>query len=500
MATTTAGTSRASSGDPVNAATNGWLNLAVQRGCGNLVEQIAQGIETQIASRTLRPGAKMPSVRQLARELGVSTFTVVEAYERLIITGSLRSQPGTGYYVTRRDPGQAPCMPPGGQGLQIDDGLLSHDMFTLGREVIPAGCGWLPAAWYGESAILEALRHATKVPVERLTGYGHPKGFPLLRQFLSRHLTDRLFRVEAEQIVLTHGASHALDLIARTLLSPGDTVVVESPGYGNLHELLKLHGCRMVVLPRHGDELDVDRLERELGTTRPAAIFVQTVLHNPLGSSLKPAHAHRLLTLADRLGCWVVEDDCGRELGGEHDASLAALDGLRRVICVSGFSKTLAPSIRVGYIAAPAELVDRLTRTKMLCGLTSAEINERAVYEALAHGVHRRHVERLRTRLEAARGRLLSMFEDAGITPLAEPRGGMFVSAGWPALDNRDGLAKRLAQRALERQLVLAPGDLFCLTPPDHVWFRFNVAFSTEERLMSFLRELPQLATTGKGR
>jgi len=483
---------------------------------GSLVDQIVAAIAEMVNRRELRVGTKMPSVRQFAKSNAVSTFTVVESYDRLLHLGLLNARRGSGFFVARGGPDapQPPCPPP--PNAEVD--TLTSSLYSGQSEALPVGAGWLPPEWYGETTILDAVRHAMKIPAGRLRGYGHPLGFPALRQHLASTLSDDLCAVEPEQVLLTHGATHAFDLVLRTLTRPGDVVLVEDPGYSNLLALVRHHGCIPVGIPRGPNGLDMDALVDVLATAdaarQPKLMFVNTVLQNPLGTSLSQAQAHRLLGLAEQYDFWLVEDDIYRELAARGEASLAAMDGLRRVIRIGSFSKTLSPVLRVGSICASNSLVPELLRVKMLTGLTTSEINERAVFDAVSSRPYRKQVERLAHQLDGARERALERLADAGLAPLAIPRGGMFVSAGWRDTDagraagggavGAGGLAgasdtcvaagrltgRTIAERALRAGILLAPGEFFSLQPPPRAWFRFNVAYAAEPALLDFLRSV----------
>jgi DNA-binding transcriptional MocR family regulator len=454
---------------------------------GSLVDQIVAAIADMVNRRALRVGTKMPSVRQFAKVNGVSTFTVVESYDRLLHLGLLSSRRGSGFFVARGGPDapqQAASVP---AAAAVD--ALTSDLYSGQSDALPVGAGWLPPEWYGESTLLDAVRHAMKIPAGRLRGYGHPLGFPALRQHMAATLSEELFTAKPEQILLTHGATHAFDLTLRTLTRPGDVVFVEDPGYSNLLALVRHHGCVPVGIPRGPNGLDMEVLATAAAARQPKLMFVNTVLQNPLGTSLSQAQAHRLLGLAEQYDFWLVEDDIYRELAARGEASLAAMDGLRRVIRIGSFSKTLSPVLRVGSICASASLIPELVRVKMLTGLTTSEINERAVFDAVSSRAYRKLVERLVHQLDGARERALERLQDAGLVPLARPRGGMFVSAGWPSAAQRNG--RGVAERALRAGILLAPGEFFSLKPPGHAWFRFNVAYASEPLLLDFLRALP---------
>jgi DNA-binding transcriptional MocR family regulator len=466
-----------------------WPVLAIDRQRrGSLVDQIVAAIAEMVNRRTLPAGTKMPSVRQFAKVNGVSTFTVVESYDRLLHLGLLSSRRGSGFFVAR---GEAPAQP---VALPVSANVvdtLTPDLYSGLSDALPVGAGWLPPEWYGESTILDAVRHAMKIPAGRLRGYGHPLGFPSLRQHLATTLSADLCAVEPEQILLTHGATHAFDLVLRTLTRPGDVVFVEDPGYSNLLALVRHHGCIPVGIPRGAQGLDMDVLAREAQARQPKLMFVNTVLQNPLGTSLSQAQAHRLLALSEQFDFWLVEDDIYRELAARGESSLAAMDGLRRVIRIGSFSKTLSPVLRVGSICASGSLLPELVRVKMITGLTTSEVNERAVYDAVSSRAYRKQVERLVLQLDGARELALERLGDAGLVPLARPRGGMFVSAGWtqPGPGGRHN-GRAVAERALRAGILLAPGEFFSVQPPATAWFRFNVAYAAEPALLDFLRSI----------
>lgn len=457
-----------------------------------LVAQIAEQITAAARSGVLAAGARLPSVRDLARQVGVSAFTVAGAYELLAVRNVVTARRGAGYFVSARSASVSEVEPRAPEVEGIGDFWLSSDVFTHGRQLASPGCGWLPSEWYAERTIIgDALRRAAKSKPEHLVNYGHPAGYGRLRQHIARDLSDRLFAVSPDQIVLTHGVTHALDLVVRTCLQPGDAVLVESPGYSNLNGLIARYGCKLLPVQRRATGLDLEGAALLAQAHRPKAMFVTTVLHNPLGTTLRATDAYRLLALAEKFDFLLIEDDICRTFGNDFDPCLAALDGLQRVISVNGYSKTIAPSLRSGYIACGADRVQDLLRTKMVTGLTTSEVNERVVFEALSDPSVRRHVDRIRTRLTAARGACHDMLTAAGLTLLAEADGGMFLSAGWPVQPSETCNARRIAEDALRDGLALAPGDFFHVAPPDSIWFRFNVAHDDPDRLQSFLSAVP---------
>lgn len=456
----------------------------------SLVEQIQNQLIRAIAQQQLKTGSKLPSVRQMAKALEVSTFTVLEAYQALVSQGLLQARSGSGYYLAQQNPGN-PGLAFNPPSLSVD--TLSANLYTGISTTLPVGAGWLPAEWYDTAMLAEALRDCARNTPLRLRGYGNPLGLNLLRQLLAQQLSSDLFPVSSEQIILTHGASHAFDLILRSLCQPGDTVLLEEPCYSNLIALVRQHACQIITVPRHQDGLDLAELARVAALHQPKLMVVNTVLQNPLGTCLSPAQAHRLLSLAEQFNFLILEDDIYRDLCPRHEVSLAALDGLKRVLRVGSFSKALSPGLRVGSICASEQHVSHLLKIKMLTGLTTSEINERVVYHALSHKHYRRHLERLRRQLATAMEGSIEQLRSSGLRLLAQPSGGMFVCAGWPgSLEN----ARTIAELALDKQISLAPNQFFCLGDSAYPWFRFNVAHSQSAQLAAFLRQFrPALDT-----
>ncbi|MFZ6863956.1 PLP-dependent aminotransferase family protein [Undibacterium sp. Ji67W] len=462
-----------------------WPQLPLVRRCqSSLVEQIVQEVTRLVQKNQLPLGSKMPSVRQFARCNAVSTFTVVESYERLITLGLLISRRGSGYFVSKPAVHPTPVTAAITANLTTVLDALSPDLYSGVSSALPVGSGWLPPEWYGDDILLDSLKQSIRIPTQRLRGYGNPLGFPSLRQHLSNQLSQDLFGVDAEQILLTHGATHGFDLILRTLCKPGDVVFVENPGYSNLLSLIRHHGCIPIGIRRDENGLDVEGLLEKAILHQPKIMFVNTVLQNPLGTSLSQSHAHRLLALAEQFDFWLVEDDIYRELCTRPEPSLAAMDGLRRVIRVGSFSKTLSPTLRVGSVCASHSLIGELLRVKMLAGLTTSEINERAVLHAISSRFYRRMLEKLKRQLDTARNSTLDVLQEAGMTPLADPRGGMFISAGWK---NSNLDASEITKQALHAGIILAPNVFFSADTHTYPWFRFNIAYGESDQLRNFL-------------
>lgn len=440
-------------------------------------------IEARIEGRALLPGARLPSIRRFAESMGVSKSTVVEAYDRLAARGAIQSRPGSGFYVA----GNTAPLSLAAIGPRLDRAVdplwISRQSLEAGPDMLKPGCGWLPRSWMPDEGLRKAVRGVAREPVENLTCYDVPLGHPPLRQLLSRRLNERGIPAHPDQIVLTNSTTHAIDLILRFLVEPGDTVLVDDPGYFNFQALLRAHRVKVVGVPFGRGGPDLSAFEQALKEHRPRCYLTNSALHNPTGASISPTTVHRVLRLAEAHDTVIVEDDIYADFETEPGPRLAIFDGLERVIHVGGFSKTLSAASRVGMIAIRADWVERLVDLKIATCLNDNRLAASLVHRFLSDGGYRHHLDAMRTRLAEARGRVIRRLADAGLSVELVPEAGMFLWARLP-----EGLdAAEISRRALARGVVLAPGNVFSIgqNASDHL--RFNVAQCSDRRVFSEL-------------
>jgi len=446
-----------------------------------LVSQIVREFRQMVDDGMLRAGAKLPSIRQFAHAHGVSVYTVVDAYDRLVALGYFQSQAHSGFFVRSRGSQNTASADSSGQ-YSFDSMWYLRRIFENRALHSKPGCGWLPSDWLFTDGVRRSLRNLAAEDVD-LGGYGEPKGYLPLRQMVRDLLASREVLVKADQVLLTQGSSQALDLAARRLVQAGDAVLVDAPGYANLLFALRFLGARLVGAPRTPAGYDLDVLEARIIEHRPKVFFTQPRLQSPTGSTATLAHLHRVLQLAEKYDFIVVENDIYADLDPESRPSLASLDQLRRVVYISSFSKTISPNIRSGYLAANPELFEDLARLKMISGLTSSEFTERLAYGALVDGRWRKHIKTLRERLALGQRRLASLLLAVGFELFCEPKAGMFLWARHPAIQN----AGELAYKAAEQDVLLGPGHLFSVDLEPSPWLRFNVAWADDDALLRFL-------------
>lgn len=449
-----------------------------------VVQQIISAVAQWIRTSGVSPGTRLPSIRQVALDNLLSQSSVIEAFERMVAQGVLVSKPGSGFSVA-----QPPALHEGQwyEGAEREWGGFVDS--PLGE--LKLGCGWLPDAWRESDDISYAIREVTRTDTAGLFNYSTPLGLPALREQLLKRLSRIQIAAHQDRILTTAGASHAQDLLIRTLLKAGDCVVVETPGYANLYRQLAFHGVQLLHVPRTPAGPDIPALEALLQRHRPKCLFINSLYHNPTGSSLSRAVAERLLALARRDNFLIIEEDVLGDLQHASCTRLSALPHDDRVIYVASFSKTLSSALRVGYLSASAAIITQLASLKTLTGFGTSRFAEAVVATLLANGTYRKWVQRLRKRLNTQMTATLQVLEDEEWEVFTAPAGGMFV---WARPGVRDSSRLQVCARRLG--VLLSPGALFSPTSEPSEWLRINVAYADDQRALALFRAMGPARST----
>ncbi|QTN29097.1 PLP-dependent aminotransferase family protein [Rhodoferax sp. AJA081-3] len=456
-----------------------------------LSEQIVQWATHRIQEQVFRPGMRMPSVRQLAVDRGVSRFTVVEAYDRLVARGYLQARQGSGFFVRERankplrraKPAALPARP-------IDMGWLVRNMQSGIAADMSPGFGYLPPELCGGELMRAGLRSVSTTAGLQLSHTALAHGYTPLREQLSRKLEEMEIASTPAQILTTSGSTQAIDLVVRHFLQAGDTVIVGDPAWSAQLASLTMVGVNVVGMPYTAAGPDVKALAELAATHKPKMLLVNTPLHNPTGTLLTVAAAYQILRIAEAHDMVVVEDDIYADFlpSGVQYARLASLDQLKRVVYVGSFSKTLVPGIRVGYLAGSADLVESLAGLKLLTSFATPEINERIVYQTLTQGSYRKHCQRMHGALDALREPAFKRCEAMGLKAFCRPLAGFL---GW--FDTGVDTAS-LAAMGLEAGYLLAPGAIFSPQQTPSTWMRINIATSQNPAMLKWMaKTLEQL-------
>ncbi len=458
-----------------------------------LADQIESRITGLIESAQLPAGAKLMSIRQLATHLGVSPNTVVTAYDRLVAAGLIDSRGTAGFFVCEAQaalPDEAALE----AGEEQEPVWLAQQANDQRAGVLLASSGALPGSWLEDAIPASLLPRALARSTAGMASRCPPQGLPELRERIAMLMRAQGIAVDAGRLLTTFGGTHAIDLICRTFLQPGDTVLVENPGYFLMFGRLRQAGLRIVPVARRPDGIDLEQLEAACREHRPRLLFIQSVLHNPTGWSSSAANLHRVLMLAHQHGFLIAEDDVQGHFHPGHATRLAALSGLDRVIYYSSFCKALSPALRTGYIAADPALLKPLMREKIYSILTTAALNEYVLLELLSAGRWRKHLDRLQQKLVAARNATTKQLRQSGVLLHHPGEGGLFLWGAVPHGVDVDLLVKD----AYRNKILLVKGATFTADGASDPHLRFNVVYSQHVRLAEYLKERFAAAATAR--
>jgi len=401
-----------------------------------------------LAARLAREGVEgLPSARGIAGELGVNRATVTAAYRELAQRGLLVLRPG-------RPSRRREAVPAGDAGaIGPPPGGLDLARYAPDRSLVPAGrvLRWLGLG-DGEG--------------ESVVHYGDVWGFARLRAWLAERMSGWGMRIAAEDVLLTAGVQHGLDLLLRAAARPGDVVLVEDPTYPGLPPLLAIHRLRAVGIPVHRDGVHDDEVRQLAARHRPLLAILTPTLHNPSGVVLEATRRRRLLAALAAAGTQVVEEqfDPGLVIDGTAPPPLAALDP--GVVAVGSFSKALFPGLRVGWITGPRSFLARVAAVKRATDLSGSSFLEATAWALCQRGELDRQLERLRRAAAARREIVLEEIGRAGDgVGWSVPRGGFSLLVTLP----RGVSARAVAARAGELGAWVLPGPLMSVSGRDDV-------------------------------
>ena len=465
-----------------------------------LYEALADELAGLMAAGVLRPGEKLPSVRQQRERRGVSPSTVFQAYYQLEARGLIESRPRSGYYVAARRAAATPepeVSRPDASSTMVDVSELVFQVLEASRApgVVPLGSAFPSPLLFP----LDKLGRAVSASMRRIDPWSTVADLPpgnaqLRRQIALRYQLDGV-QVAPDDIVITNGALEALNLCLQAVARPGDTVLVESPSFYAALQALERIGLKAVEVATHPREgIELGALAAALAQHKPSACWLMTSFQNPLGSLMPPEKKQALVDLLAVHDVPLIEDDVYGELYfGAHRPALAKrFDSKGLVLHCSSFSKCLAPGFRVGWAAA-GRFARQVERLKLTTSLAAAMPSQLALAEYLGQGGYERHLRKLRSALAGQQQKMLAAIEahfPAG-TRVTQPQGGYFL---WVVLPEPvDALA--LHRQALDRGISIAPGPMFSAKRAFRNCIRLNYGQVWDEGAIAVLG---LLAKTGK--
>lgn len=450
----------------------------------NKVDRIVDTLASDIASGALPPGRRLPSIRRAAEDLEVSKNTVVEAYDRLAAQGLVRAVHGSGFYVAEPDGAPREQAQPQHMVEAFDQVSLLNAQLNQDLQV-RVGDGRPPLSWMQDALPQKLTGNFLRRYEGDQTAYGSAWGNIGLRDLIVQKYRRAGMPVAADQVVTTFGANHAMDLLIRRLLEPGDTVLVDEPGYYPLFAKLKFARINYIGVPRTATGPDIEQLRQMVRRHQPKMFFTQSRCQNPTGSAMDLPTAHAVLQIAAMTGMRVVDNDPFFDLPDQKGTPLAVMDQFDKVIAISSYSKLLSASFRVGYLIASPQIAREIAELKLVTTVNSSRFSEMLTSDMIVNRRYQRHLKKMAGRLKERRADFLDKIDEMGLEVLDRDGGGYYTFLLMP--EGAD--EAQIARNALAKGIFLAPGKFFFVNEQSRTAaFRINLTRADDPRLYRFLK------------
>jgi DNA-binding transcriptional MocR family regulator len=462
-----------------------------------LYEQVAAELSLRIEQGYYRGNDRLPSIRALSREHGVSIATVQEAYRLLEDQGLVQPKPKSGYYVRPRP--LTPQMPeisrPAQRPLEVSHWEHVLDLLCASEApgILALGRGMPDISATTLKPLLRALSEGKRRDGLRGFSYDSLRGSPELRQQVARLTIDSGCQLHPDDIVITTGCQEALSTSMRAVTRPGDVVAVDSPSFYGSMQAIKAFGLKAMEIPTDPVQgISLEALELALEQWPIRAIQVTPTCNNPLGYTMPEIRRRQLVTLAQRFDVAIIEDDIYGDLSFAFPRpnTIKSFDSDGRVLLCSSFSKTLAPGLRVGWVA-PGRYGDQVLHMKYVGTAACATLPQLAVAEFIAQGSYERHLRRMRAQYLQGRDHMIAAVEryfPAG-TRISYPQGGFLLWVELPGDIDTLQLNDRLQSSAIR----IGPGVLFSASGKYRNCMRLNYSAKPTEAIEHALQTIGEL-------
>jgi DNA-binding transcriptional MocR family regulator len=463
-----------------------------------LYQELAADLSTLIRQGTLQAGDRIPSVRELCRERGVSPATAMRAYDVLEASGLVESRHRSGYYVSnrwQRAAREPQPSRPSSRSTQVDVSDLVFEILEASRDrdVVPLGSAFPSPTLFPWAKLARHLGSSARNMDPWSTVQSLPPGSEELRRQIARRYLHFGCRVTADEIIITTGALEALNLCLQTVTKPGDTVAIEAPSFYACLQAIEMCGLRAVEIPTHPREgVDLAALAQALSKHDIRACWFMTSFQNPLGASMPEDKKRDLVKLLAERDIPLIEDDVYAELhfGERRPKPAKAFDRKGLVLNCGSFSKSLAPGYRLGWTAA-GRFAQDVQRRKVTTSLATSVPIQNGIAQMLRNEGYDRHLEKLRQALQSQQGAALAAITKhfpAGVR-VATPEGGYFL---WLELPERVD-ALEVHRRAIEAHISIAPGPMFSARRQFRNCLRLNYGHPWTEQVDTAVAELGRI-------
>lgn len=461
--------------------------------------QLAQTLGQRIEQGLYRPGDRLPSVRALSEEHGVSISTVQQAYRVLEDRGLVEPRPKSGYFVPEQR--HIPALPamtrPAQRPVEISqwDQVLEQVRSAPGGELVQLGRGTPDIASPSLRPMQRAMANAARRTDLRSLGYEGIQGSAALREQISRLMLDSGCQVPPSELVITTGCQEALAVTLRAICQPGDIVAIDSPSFHGAMQALKAHGLKALEIPTDpANGVSLEALELAMEQWPVKLILLTPNCNNPLGYIMPDARKRALLNLAQRYDVPILEDDVYGELAYcyPRPRSIKSFDTDDRVLLASSFSKTVAPGLRTGWVA-PGRYLDRILHLKYIASGTCAPQPQMALAEFIGAGHYEPHIRRMRAQYQRHRDLMsdwVYRYFPEG-TRASRPQGGFML---WVELDPQFD-SVRLNQMLRSQGVQVAAGNIFSASGKYRNCLRMNYSSRDLARIEEAVRRVGAAAT-----
>lgn len=472
-----------------------------------LFKQVFDQLKEKIESDILKPGDLLPPTRTFSDQLGVNRTTIYKAYQELWALGYIESRSGSYSYVRQRRELQltgkevhpnsinwAQRVNPNAEKVYkmfgkvnypFSEGNADFDGIDFGR--LHPDTRIFPVKEYKKS-LSKAIEHKGKIVLD----YGESKGYYPLREYITGRMRSHGISVDIDEILITNGAQNAIDLLMRLFAKPGSRVFVETPTYGMVFPTFTYYDCEIVPIPMLDDGVDLSVIEKEFKKGLPLFFYTMPNFHNPTGITTNQDHREKLIALFERYSVPIVEDAFEEEMKyfGKVSLPVKSMDINRIVIYVGSFSKILFPGIRLGWIAADRECINRLTTLKRFSDISTALPEQAALADFCLKGCYELHIKKIhkiyRKRMILAVQTMEQNIRNKNVAWIA-PNGGFTI---WLTMNNLNVSYEEINNIFLSHNLRAALGKDFFPDTEKNKHLRLAIASLNEKEIVEGINKL----------
>jgi DNA-binding transcriptional MocR family regulator len=480
-----------------------------------MYQQILDQIRQKIEAGTLKTGDKLPSTRRLAEKLDIHRSTVATAYQELWSLGFIELNPGARPRVRSRMKIATPADhdKSGSIDWQVTASSASSEILNTYQEfqtqpdkesnepMINFSSLDMDSRLFSIEHFRSSMNRAIKDYGIQLLGYGEHKGYLPLRQYITRRLQMHGVSVTPEEVLLTSGSQQAIDLVLRMIAAPRKSVAVESPSYNYMLPLLRFSGLKPSEIPIRQDGMDLEILAERIANDPPSLVYTMPNFHNPTGITTSQSHREKLLSMCQKSGIPILEDGFEEEMKyfGKEVLPIKSMDTHHVVIYCGTFSKVLFPGVRIGWIAAGHECIQRLTAIRRFSELSPSMVLQAAMYQFCHYGYYDRHISKMhrifRKRMLTAIG-ALNKYISNDWAEWQEPNGGFLIWLKLKPLSNISLTPQEWKNFFISHGLQVGYGNYYFSSQVPDTYLRLSISTLDENEIEEGILRLSKTFST----